>query len=240
MPATDEARARRRLHTRIALMTGVPFAVLYWVLFAGYLLVFDRIDPDPVVFGLLALVSVPTGVLFGVVMSAVLGTVQWRATRARWARRRAMDPDAPATFTPDVRRSRTARIDLPPAEVFRHALQACRALRRAHVTGADEDTTTGGGTITLRVGMSWWSWGERMVVRLRPRDRTATEAEVSSVPVWPPTVVDYGRNEDNVDAVIDWLRALPAPARSRRRGTRACLRSGSPLPWEGVLVIGDR
>jgi len=63
---------RLRLHLRIAAVTGIPYAVLW----AAWMYVFELDTGGTIGFVLAALAG---GLLFGVIMSAILGTRQWRA-----------------------------------------------------------------------------------------------------------------------------------------------------------------
>jgi hypothetical protein len=53
--------------------------------------------------------------------------------------------------------------------------------------------------------MSVKSWGERVVLRLRAVDPSVTSIEITSSASFRLTYVDYGKNEQNVQRVVDWL-----------------------------------
>jgi predicted secreted protein len=71
-PGPAPADPRRRSHLRLALATGVPFAVLWgaWFALAGTL------PPGPGGLGIIAVAAVVAGVFFGRAMSLVLGGEQ--------------------------------------------------------------------------------------------------------------------------------------------------------------------
>ena len=196
---TGAAGPACRLHVKIALATGVPFAVLW----GGWMALNQPMGPEPALTGVLAVAALLAGLLFGVLMSAVVGTMQWRSGRDRMARRGG-DPDGPGAVDLGVRHTRTVRVGLPAAEVRRRSVAVARILRRARVA----DTGQGPGPIALWVGTSRRSWGERVELRVDPHDASTTDVTVSSRPIWPWTLADYGKNADNVDRVVGWLDGL--------------------------------
>jgi len=142
-------------------------------------------------------------------MSAVLG--RW-LSRAADRRRRLTDPAAPDAVDVGVHRRSTVRVEVPAAEILRRSSDAAGVLRRGRVTAVEEADRI----VTLRVGMSWRSWGERVVLRLHPQSPSVTEVIVTSRPVFPWTLVDYGVNARNVERVLEWLRALPNTPRAEQ------------------------
>jgi hypothetical protein len=190
-PGPAPAGPRRRSHLRLALATGVPFAVLWgaWFALAGTL------PPGPGGLGIIAVAAVVAGVFFGRAMSLVLGGEQLRGER------RALDPVV--TSRPGVA-SATIPVGVPAAQVLRHGAEAAATLPRAELTSVDTHT----GTLVLRVGMSWLSWGERIGITAPPRFRSATDVTITSRSVVPWTLVDYGVNARNVERLAVWARNL--------------------------------
>lgn len=207
MTSVDPAGAREarfRLHRRIAIATGVPYAVLWSI----YMAIVEDVGLDPAGLGIIAATGVVAGLFFGILMSAVLGRWQSRAAD----RRRLTDPAAPDAVDVGVHRRSTVRVEVPAAEILRRSSDAAGVLRRGRVTAVEEADRI----VTLRVGMSWRSWGEWVVLRLHPQSPSVTEVIVTSRPVFPWTLVDYGVNASNVERVLEWLRALPSTARAEQ------------------------
>lgn len=187
MPTATPA-ARVRMHLSIVLAMGLPFAAVQIVLLP---LITERGVVGSVVDGII------NGLVFGVIMSALLGTAQWRAAVGAHRRRLTTDPEAP--FDLRIRASGTVAITAGRDEVLRAAAGAAAALGYAKIKAVDEAE----GTITMTVGPSWQSWGERVIVTAGAGAVTTT-----SRPLVPLTTVDYGRNIANVDKVAAWARAL--------------------------------
>lgn len=64
------------------------------------------------------------------------------------------------------------------------------------------------GRLVLRHGMTWQSWGEKVTLDLRDVNDGFTLLKIRSVPTLSSTMVDYGRNRENVEAILTLLRPL--------------------------------
>lgn len=94
------------------------------------------------------------------------------------------------------------RITLPPHLV-------AEALRQDEVLGKLTMKETDG-LVRLSTGMSMRSWGEKMSVKLVEVESDAYEYEIASAPKLKTTLIDYGKNFENVDRIkAAMLRALP-------------------------------
>lgn len=91
---------------------------------------------------------------------------------------------------------------VPVEEAYQRSLSATEALQRAKVDESDEQA----GTVELKVGVSFKSWGERVRIELSPEGEGATRAQVTSRAALKTTLADYGKNRDNVQRVTEWLR----------------------------------
>lgn len=60
--------------------------------------------------------------------------------------------------------------------------------------------------IHIRSGLSRWSWGEQIYIRLKA-DQPATQTiEISSKPVLSLTIFDYGKNRENVERIVRLIK----------------------------------
>jgi hypothetical protein len=85
-------------------------------------------------------------------------------------------------------------------EAYRKSAQALTIVG-AWITKEDQSS----GRIEARRGMSFTSWGENLVVEISGGDN-AVYVAVTSSSSWPLTLADWGKNQSNVDRVLDWLR----------------------------------
>jgi hypothetical protein len=73
---------------------------------------------------------------------------------------------------------------------------ALRRLPVVRVVWSDGDTR-----VTCNVGMSGWSWGERLTMRFGDDG----ELSVESVCRFPLQLFDWGKNERNVELIYEWI-----------------------------------
>ncbi|MGV9411386.1 hypothetical protein ACWDOP_15825 [Nocardia sp. NPDC003693] len=173
-----------RVYTRIFVRT----APLFGVLMAGYSAILG------VGLGGAVVVGVVGGLLFGAIMSLLLGTINIRSARR-------IGGEA-ATNAPVRQQVSTVLSAEPPAvfEAVDHLIQGSGA----RVTRRD----TIAGRIEARTGFSWKSWGERLSATVLSLGDGRTEVRIESRPAFPGTVVDYGKNLQNVRQLEQGLRGL--------------------------------
>jgi hypothetical protein len=192
---------RVRLFLRIAVFESLLFAVLLGITQA---FTTDAVDwPDrlrAIGFGAVG------GLVVGIVVSLFLTQQQWSAAVVARDRRLAADPTASPTPDTSVVVRRTVRVPLPHAEVVRRIPDAAAALDRRRVRASD----AGAGTVALSTPMSLRSWGERVVIAAGPEEGGSTPVTITSRPQLRVTLVDGGRNADNVERLETWLRGLTA------------------------------
>lgn len=114
-----------------------------------------------------------------------------------------------------ITRSQTTEVALPLTEAYSHCLNAAQAIPRASVKEAQEATAT----ITLKVPVTFKSWGERVVLQLHEGGPSTTAVEVTSRAWIPLTLADYGKNAQNVQQIVDWLARLPRSSESASSAT---------------------
>ena len=97
------------------------------------------------------------------------------------------------------RYERRAEVPLAMAEARRRLLSAVPRLRaRLEETGDDR-------RLRFQTRMSWKSFGEVIDIRLEPLSATSTGVEIKSRARIRTTVVDYGKNHENVELLIGAL-----------------------------------
>ncbi len=86
-------------------------------------------------------------------------------------------------------------------QAFDLCLSSVRAVRKGKIRGKDRPL----GRIDLKAGMTWKTWGEVISFDLRRMDENRTRVEVSSGPALRTTLVDYGKNLENVERIMGFL-----------------------------------
>jgi hypothetical protein len=163
----------------IFLATGVPFGLIAG-LAAGAFLGMEA--------GLLT--AGAAGLFFGGVMAVVLTSVDAVSDRAPQSARRGPKQDV----TVPVR---------PGADLADRIVGVLRSL-----PAEIQDVDVPAGRYRARTRVTWKSFGEVVTVQLTG-DPSAPHAVISSRPVVPTTLVDYGKGRSNVATVADALTLLP-------------------------------
>jgi len=61
------------------------------------------------------------------------------------------------------------------------------------------------GIIEASTGISWKSWGEKILIQLAKQGDDKIEVQIHSRPRWKRTIVDYGKGRENLDKIVDQL-----------------------------------
>jgi hypothetical protein len=134
--------------------------------------------------------AVAVGLAYGGSMAALFTGATWFSSRRRGG-------DAAAA----VRQRRRAVIPLPRAAALRLCAESVGRLPKGRVKRVDE----GQGVVEAENGFTWKSFGESIRFTVLGGDESVQLVEVESRPSLRTTLVDYGRNHDNVVALVSHL-----------------------------------
>lgn len=129
------------------------------------------------------------GALFGGFMSVTLGTVALRSTRSM----------GPGSLT--VRQLRTVELLGDRSDVLRRVAEAVGSVPRIHAVRADATA----GRVEAQTGWSWKSFGERITASTEQVSPGTHRVVIESRPRLRTTIVDYGANAANADAIAKAL-----------------------------------
>jgi len=65
--------------------------------------------------------------------------------------------------------------------------------------------------LKFKTPISWNSWGEVVYVRFFPGETTNIQIEITSIPILSSTILDYGKNKNNVDMLSERVKAFSEP-----------------------------
>lgn len=170
------------LYLKLFLAFGVPFGIGM-----GAAISFLVGLPVGLLSGLL------TGLFGGGLFSIIMGYLHTRSVRRM--------PYGEHEGAMGVRHLRRVEVRLPYDRAFDLCLSSVGAVRKGGIRVKDRSL----GTIEAKAGMTWKSWGEVISFNLRRIDETRTLVEVSSKPVLPTTLVDLGKNLENVEGIAGTL-----------------------------------
>lgn len=134
-----------------------------------------------------------SGVFFGTFMALSLGELHRRGLRQRG-------------FTPTAQNlavvhRRAISLRLPYSQAFDRCREALSRLPRTAIQQEDRSI----GILVARCGTTWASWGERIVLYLQPEADGTTRVAFNSRPILRSTIIDYGKNLENVERIWSCL-----------------------------------
>ena len=91
---------------------------------------------------------------------------------------------------------------LPLSEAYQLCLGASAAIPKSKLKRADEAASK----VELRTKISFKSFGEKVALVLSPEHERSTKVRISSKAIVPTTLVDYGKNQGNVNRLMIWLQ----------------------------------
>ncbi|MBI5739194.1 MAG: hypothetical protein HZA16_00605 [Nitrospirae bacterium] len=168
---------------KIFLASGVPFGIFAAILFSSFY------GTDAGLPG--GLIS---GLVFGFLMFIILGFLHSRAVK-----RIAGEKSGEAMGTCHVR---DIKLPLPYDRTFDLCIDSLKLIRRCRVQEEDRSQ----GRITARSSINWKTWGDTISFDITGINSENTAVKVTSRPTVRTTIVDYGKNLENVKRIISFLK----------------------------------
>lgn len=132
------------------------------------------------------------GSTFGLIFGTSMWCFVWLLNR--WRKRSGIHVDGP------VRVARTLRIRTTSSDIRQACASALHSLpKAAPVRQVDADSWA------TNVGMSWWSFGEVVTAKFAGEAEGAVRVLLTSIPKIKTTVVDYGKNAQNLELLTEAL-----------------------------------
>jgi hypothetical protein len=167
---------------KIFLAGGIPFGIFTAVLFSS-------------LYGIN--VGLPgglmSGVIFGFVMFIILGFLHSRAVE-----KIAGDISEGSMATCQVRNT---ELRLPYDKTFDLCIKSLSLISRCRV----HEEGRSQGRIMARSSINWKTWGDTISFEITRISDEKTAVKVSSRPTAKSTIVDYGKNLENVQTIISFL-----------------------------------
>lgn len=93
-------------------------------------------------------------------------------------------------------------LQLPYDDAFNLCIESLNVIKRHKIRRKDITE----GKIVARAGITLWSAGEIISFYLNQIDDQKTRIEIASRPLIPTRFFDYGKNVENVEKIIQFLR----------------------------------
>ncbi|MEW6599830.1 MAG: hypothetical protein AB1499_02580 [Nitrospirota bacterium] len=168
---------------KIFMANGVPFGICMGILFSSLY------GPD---IGLPA--GLISGLVLGAIMFVILGLLHGRAVRKVSG---SASAQSLSTF-----QNRSIKLPLSFEKSFDLSLESLGVIRKCRVREQDRS----GGIIVAESSVNWKTWGDTISIELTRTGGEETGVRVSSRPTSWSTIVDYGKNLDNVEKIISFLK----------------------------------
>jgi len=167
---------------KIFLASGIPFGILSAILFS-YLYGIDL--------GLQG--GIASGLIFGFLMFIILGYLHSRAVK-----KIAGDTSEESMATSQVR---NIELQLRYDKTFDLCIESLDLISRCRITEQERSI----GKIIARSSVNWKTWGDTITFEITRIDNEKTAVKVSSRPTTKSTIVDYGKNLENVKTIVSFL-----------------------------------
>ncbi len=109
--------------------------------------------------------------------------------------------------TMGVHHVRNIELQVSYDKVFDLCIESLNSVKRCKINKENRPQ----GKIDARAGMTWKTWGDVVSFDVRKIDSDRTQIEVSSRPVVRTTLVDYGKNLENVEKIIKFIKEHDEP-----------------------------
>ena len=162
-------------------MSGIPFGLLM-----GIMSFHMGDNADAILNGILS------GLIFGTLVSYIL--ISLHKSLSRKVDSGASMPDF------DIHQVRHIVMGIPYEKAFSLCIRSLKTIDRCRIISQSLDN----GEIRARAGLNWKTWGDDIIINLT-EGKDTTGVEISSRPSARSTLVDFGKNLDNVERIRRFL-----------------------------------
>ena len=165
------------LFFKLQLISGIPFGLMI-----GIISLQKGEMSDAMFNGILS------GLVFGTVVSFILISLHKSLSRK-------VVPGA-SIHDFDIHQKRNIELDIPIEQAFSLCIKSLKTINRCRVIAQSLDN----GEIKARAGLNLKTWGDDIYFKLT-HETGSTVVEISSRPSAKSTLVDFGKNLDNVERI---------------------------------------
>lgn len=136
--------------------------------------------------------SLVSGIIFGLLMTVILSIIQWINQRRLGQKKGKLKVNNTVRF----------EIEDSKQEILELCEKSLVNIKKCIIEKSNLDE----GTLTAKTGGTWLTWGEFILFQLEFIDDNKWMVNVSSRPIVKTTVIDYGKNRDNIQRIIEYIR----------------------------------
>ncbi|MBI5099514.1 MAG: hypothetical protein HZB30_09790 [Nitrospirae bacterium] len=173
---------RMNRNLKIFLANGIPFGIFTAILFSS-------------LYGIKVGLSsgLISGLIFGFLMFIILGFLHSRAVEKIAGEK---SEESMGTY-----QERNIKLQLPYDRTFDLCIKSLNLISRCRVQEEDRSQ----GKIIARSFINWKTWGDTISFDIAGISNENTAVKVSSRPTSWSTLVDYGKNLENVNTIVSFL-----------------------------------
>lgn len=135
-----------------------------------------------------------SAIIFGLLTTVILSIIQWINQRRLGLKKGKLKVNNTVRF----------EIEASKQEVFEICEKSLVNIKKCII----EENNLVGGTLTAKTGVNWQTWGDYIFFQLEFIDDNKWMVNVSSRPIVKTTVIDYGKNKDNIRRIIEFIRDI--------------------------------
>ncbi|MBM7603737.1 hypothetical protein JOC75_001710 [Metabacillus crassostreae] len=165
--------------TKIFIFTSIPFGFFMYI----QALIFNNAEPSIALY-------IVIGLVFGLFMSLFMTILDFQSKKSIGEGK-----------SNGVHKKGTIEVPLPEDEVFKLCRDAGSVLKGAKVRHENQQK----GLLIIRTGINWKTWGDIIEIVVEDIDANHTRVFIQSRPVVPTTLVDYGKNYENIKRIIGYI-----------------------------------
>lgn len=137
--------------------------------------------------------GVVTGTFFGGLMSLTLGLLH------SWSIKRMSS--GISEKTEGVHHVRNVELRLPYDKAYDLCIESISMIKKCRIKNEDRSQ----GKIDAKAGMTWKTWGDVISFDVRKINNDRIHVEISSRPAVRTTLIDYGKNLENVETLVEYM-----------------------------------
>lgn len=141
------------------------------------------------------IIGIIAGVCFGGIMASILGLIHSRSVQRISHESTNQDMD--------VEHIKSIELKIPYNVAFEFCLEALDSIKKYKIKKKNKSR----GSIYVKTGMTWKTWGDNILFKLFKINEKSTRVEISSKPTVRTTLIDYGKNLDNIENIISYLKS---------------------------------
>lgn len=180
-------RSIARLYLKIYLVSGITFIITY--LLFSYIL---RFFTGMVFIGLPLVLS--AGVLFGLFMALISGTYHLGRIESKY--------HSISDETLNISHVREITLDLPYNDAFGICVSSLKDMKSGKIRLEERET----GKIEARTPWYGRFGNEKITFKIHRESDNVTKIRVETRPIMPFTLVDYGKNLDDIETICKYIK----------------------------------